>query len=409
MGGITLNVWVAALFYDPVEKHMKKVPKALPDDEEDEEDDECTSLQKPKFVISTEDNSASMHQLPANDSFVENSDILKNSFVRSASSAAVPSIRHGGRERKVSVPVGRGEMVRARSGSSRINMNSSSMLNSVPETPSAMALYSQTRLPNSRRALPKRSPSTSSFQYISTPYHGSTLTLQPETFASSFSLKATGSNVQKNDADKQPETKKKLFDVTLLKDPLYLVILISNCTNAISYTNFIILLPVYAKSLGFDKTQGALLLSVVSALDLVGRIGGSALSDLGWIPKTWYYVGGLLVSGVSLAMLPFTSSYSILCIFCSVFGLGSGVYVGVTAVIMADMLGTERLQTSYGISLFVNGILQLFGPILCGIWYERSQSYLSLFCTLGVVLVAGASLWGFVPFIKKKDVEEENV
>lgn len=411
MGGITLNVWVAALFYDPVEKHMKRVPKALKEEEdEDNEADETTSLQKPKFVISTEDNSASMHQLaPTNEPFIDNTDILKNNFVRSQSSAAVPNVRHGGRERKVSVPVSRGEMVRARSGSSRSNINSSTALNAVPETPTAMDMYSRNRLPTSRRPLPKRSPSTSSFQYISTPYHGSTLTLQPETFASSFSLK-TASCVQKQDGKQEESAAKKLFDITLLKDPLYLVILISNCTNAISYTNFIILLPSYAANLGFDKTKGALLLSVVSTLDLIGRIGGSALSDLGWIPKTWYFVGGLLVSGVSLALLPFATEYSVLCGFCSIFGLGSGVYVGVTAVIMADMLGTERLQSSYGISLFVNGILQLAGPPLCGIWFERTKSFLSLFTTLGFVLIGGASIWGFVPFIKRKsDPQAENV
>ena len=39
--------------------------------------------------------------------------------------------------------------------------------------------------------LTKRSPSTSSFQYISTPYHGSTLSaLQPTEFASHLSLKS---------------------------------------------------------------------------------------------------------------------------------------------------------------------------------------------------------------------------
>lgn len=406
MGGITLNVWVAALFYDPVEKHMKRIPKQTVQSEEDEEVDENTALRKPEFIISTEDNSASMHQLSHNDSFVDNIDISKNSFIRSASSAAVPNYRgSSGRERKVSVPSSRGEMARVRSGSSRINMNSSSALNSVPETPDAMDMYAHQRLHTSRRQLVSiRSPSTSSFQYIATPFHGSTLTLQPETFSSSFSLKKTS----QDKTGKEGETpKKKLFDMSLLKDPLYLVILISNCTNAISYTNFIILLPSYANDLGFDKNKGALLLSVVSALDLVGRIGGSALSDLRLIPKAWYFVGGLFVSGVSLALLPFSGTYSMICVYCSIFGLASGVYVGVTAVIMADMLGTERLQSSYGISLFVNGILQLIGPPICGIWFEETHSYVSLFCTLGIVLVIGAALWAFIPFIKKKQTPDE--
>lgn len=66
----------------------------------------------------------------------------------------------------------------------------------------------------------------------------------------------------------------KYFDLSLLRDPAYLIILISNCTNAISYTNFIILLPAYALELQFNKDQAAYLLSIVSLFDLIGRIGG---------------------------------------------------------------------------------------------------------------------------------------
>lgn len=412
MGGITLNCWVAALFYDPVEKHLKKVPKKATDEDEYDNEDNNSLSHKPKFMISTEDNSASLYQLNENDTFIENPDDLNNSFIRSASSAAVPNYRGigGGRERKISVPTSRGELARVRSGSSRNQLTGSSTLHSVPETNNAMDMYSHSRLPSSRRSrptIPRRSPSTSSFQYVSTPYHGSTLTLQPETFASSFSLKA-GSCVQKQGEKDESVKKNKFFDISLLKDPLYLVILISNSTNAISYTNFIILLPSYALTLGFDKNHGALLLSIVSALDLVGRIGGSALSDINLIPKEWYFIGGLFMSGVSLSLLPFSENYTTISVFCAIFGLASGVYVGITAVIMADLLGTERLQSSYGISLFVNGILQLAGPPLCGIWFEHIHSYVPIFLWLGIVLVIGATIWGVVPFIKKtKDSEKD--
>ncbi|EFA11506.1 monocarboxylate transporter 9 [Tribolium castaneum] len=399
MGGVTLNVWVAALFYDPVEKHMKKVP-IEPKDSESEE----ASPLKPKFVISTEDSMASLQHIPHNDSFLENLDISSNNFNRSVSSAAMQNFKAPtSRERKISMPTGRNELMKAGTGS-RTNMNSSSALHAVPESGNG-AMQSQGRLTSSRRIrVPKRSPSTSSFQYVSTPYHGSTLTLQPETFASSFSLKS----VKKTDGKEPPVKKNKFFDISLLKDPLYLVILISNATNAVSYTNFIILLPSFAKELGYNMTMGALLLSIVSALDLVGRIGGSALSDLHLCPKAAYFIGGLLVSGISLGIMPFFTGYGMISFFCAVFGLASGIYVGVTAVIMADMLGEERLQSTYGISLFVNGILQLVGPPLCGIWFEQTKSFVSLFCILGVILVVGASIWVFVPFIRKPRSEDSD-
>jgi MFS family permease len=404
MGGVMLNVWVAALFYDPVEKHMKRVRVEPPDSDSDENQ----SFIKPKFEINAEETMVSLPHIPHTDSFPDNFDISSNHFNRSVSSAAVQNYKPTtSRERKISVPTGRNELLKAKiaTAGSRTNMNSSSALHAVPESNNgAMDLQSQGRLTGSRRSrVPRRSPSTSSFQYISTPYHGSTLTLQPETFASSFSLKSA----RKVDG-KDAEPKKKFFDLSLLKDPLYLIILFSNATNAISYTNFIVLLPLYAKSLGYNSEMGALLLSVVSALDLVGRIGGSALSDLHLCPKAAYFIGGLLVSGISLAFLPFFNGYIVICVFCSVFGLASGIYVGITAVIMADMLGEERLQSSYGISLFVNGILQLAGPPACGIWIEKSKSYISLFCTLGVILIIGSVIWVIVPFLKKPQVKNDD-
>nr|CAH7743359.1 unnamed protein product [Callosobruchus chinensis] len=395
MGGITLNVFVAALFYDKVELHMKREPI-------EKKDEEADTLQA-KFIISQED---SLPSLPHADSFLEHIESSEGSFNRSVSSAAVQNLKSKEhRERKISMPMGKHEVMKAKAGHS---MSSNTTLHAVPEKESnggkAMEVYSQSRLPSTRRrSAPKRSTSTSSFQYISTPYHGSTLTLQPEIFASSFSLKAGAKGKTKEEEVKKP----KLFDISLLKDPIYLVILISNATNAISYTNFLILLPSYAQTLNFDKNQGALLLSIVSALDLVGRIGGSALSDLTNFPKCWYFVIGLLVSGISLGFMPLFGNYWVIAAFCCLFGVSSGVYVGVTAIVMADMLGEERLQSTYGMGLFVNGILQLVGPPLCGLWYETVKSYVSLFISLGITITAGASLWIFVPCFQRKAKEKE--
>ncbi|CAH0562102.1 unnamed protein product [Brassicogethes aeneus] len=433
MGGLTLNVWVAALFYDPVENHLKPAT-----DDEDEEQHEKPELDESeivpaKFTISTEDSLVSLHHIPHNDSFISSNLAdgtltgTGNTFNRSVSSAAFQNIKsqmqNQHRERKISMPTGRNEVMRAKHGAvgSHSIINSSSTLHAVPEKSSngvgaggAMDMFSHSRLPNSRqrRGLPKRSPSTSSFQYISTPYHGSTLTLQPETFASSFSLRSIRTNKTAEAEDDQSAVhgqKKKFFDISVLSDPVYLIILISNATNAIGYTNFIILLPYYANYLNYSKDMGAYLLSIVSALDLVGRIGGSALSDITKFPKCWYFFGGLFVSGVSLFIMPFFHEYRYIAVVCGVFGLASGIYVGITAVIMADMLGEEKLQSTYGISLFVNGVLQFVGPPICGKWYDATKSFVSLFCSLGATIIAGSLIWSFMPlFINKKSKSQRD-
>ncbi|XP_038220363.1 uncharacterized protein LOC119838485 [Zerene cesonia] len=385
-----------------------------------EEDPNELNLSNPKLVFTSEDDHAErcpngsppIHKPRSHVNLDDRSD-----FARSAS--ATQFTKNEERTRKISTPSKHGIQHISSKISNHLPSNPS-LLESVPEGKSSRVnsqdgFGKKLVLPKT----PKRSPSTSSFQYMSTPFHGSTLSAfeKPSEFASQFSLKSVTDSLapisyccgckkrKEDDAKKEPN---KYFDVQLLKDPIYLVILISNCTCAISYTNFIILVPSYAKECGFDKSLGAYLLSIISALDLVGRIGGSALSDIVLTPKRYFFITGLLFSGISLSMIPLVSSYSAISAFCCVFGIASGINVGVTALVMTEMLGTERLMSSYGISLFVNGILQLIGPPICGAWFEYTQSYKSLFVTLGFILIFGASLWIFVPIIHRRRRMREN-
>lgn len=69
---------------------------------------------------------------------------------------------------------------------------------------------------------------------------------------------------------------------------------------------------------------------------------------------------------------------------------------------MAEMLGIDRLTSSYGISLFLNGILQLLGPPICLSVYERIHGYRPIFLVLGLFLLAGSSLWLFMPCVLRR-------
>ena len=395
MGAVTLNVWASALLYHPVEWHL--VPARPPDDSEVHDNGETMSVTVTSSPEQATEKGNSQLASLSNSMNEKAAPIVP----KSASSVALEYYKNTpvqGRTRKISMPTGR-EI----SG----QMHSTPTLHAVPERGGAMvesAKYIRTT------RSPLHSPSTSSFNYVSTPYHGSTLSvLHPErastltlnAISSTFTRKSTIREQKRREHDEKDQ-QNKFFDFSLLKDPIYLVILISNSTNAISYTNFVILLPAYAISLGFDNWDASLLLSIVSMLDLVGRIGGSALSDIKIMPKHWYFVGGLLASGISLAIMPTSNTYTMLSVYCAFFGLASGIYVGITAVIMADMLGTEKLTSSYGISLFVNGVIQLVGPPICGIVFEQIGSYGPIFSILGIILVFGSSLWIMVPFIRKR-------
>ncbi|XP_045509260.1 monocarboxylate transporter 13-like isoform X2 [Colias croceus] len=403
LGGIMLNVWAAALLFQPVEEHMVKKFKEPVDDEEGPQDDILFEEEEPIETY----NMTNMQNGHPDGIAKENSEKNLAQVQIHSQMNSSQNLRHNVSKRKLSYtrPI------------TKVTLSSASMApDGIPDSKK----LGSTETFGRRLSTTKRNMSTSSFAYVSTPFHGSTLSAfdQPNEFASQFSLKSITDSVAdvayccfccKRKKRKEPS---KFFDVSLLSDPSYLVILISSTSVAISVTNFIILLPSYAQNIGYDKSRGAYLLSTVSALDLVGRIGGSTLCDLNLIPKTFYFVGGLFFSGVILTAIPFLQSYTTLSIFCALFGLASGINCGVTTLVMAEILGADKLMSTYGISLFVNGFLQLVGPPICGLWFEHDKNYVNMFVTFGFIFIAGSSLWLFMPIInrrKKKQMEGQKV
>jgi hypothetical protein len=195
MGAITLNCFIAALFYDDVSKHMKKV-KIETDDgieeqdttvnkfdkilEEQEDDDSGLNengTKKAKFILTHDDMCTTPVQTPTLDhkSDIFKFSVPKNSFEqRSISAVVVQNVANEQRMRKISTPLKEDQ----RNGTVA---SFTTQLNSTPSLYADMNSSMRLNRLNSNRASRPRglkaSPSTSSFQYISTPYHGNFLKL----------------------------------------------------------------------------------------------------------------------------------------------------------------------------------------------------------------------------------------
>ena len=64
--------------------------------------------------------------------------------------------------------------------------------------------------------------------------------------------------------------------------------------------------------------------------------------------------------------------------FCAVFGITSGAYVGLTSVVLVDLLGLDKLTNAFGLLLLFQGIASVIGPPIIGkryIFIDRNQQY----------------------------------
>ncbi|KAK2578655.1 hypothetical protein KPH14_012144 [Odynerus spinipes] len=427
MGALTLNTLVCGLLYDPVELHMIAVPieegidnDALSLDEPIEEKSQPIDPAKLNSTVHDEKN----EKLESTTKQVQNLTELLNYSTSNTSkeggSETLAKYDEEGEEDRSTVNE-HASGVNEEDIKDRRNFQEKAIEENVKDTSNTgdKKLFNEEKLatnePFNSRQVSTMSENGSGVLGISIKMHlhedNESVKMEKSGQVEVPTSKSSKSSVLETLPIKDEKRRHihQFFDFSVLKDPIYLVILISNSTSAISNTNFMLLLPSYANSQGFDQNSSALLLSVVSALDLIGRISGASLSDIDFVPKYYYFVGGLGTSGIALALLPMANSYGMLSFFCALFGLSSGMYIGITTVILADMLGMEKLSSSYGISLFVNGVLQLLGPPICGVIYEHVGSYKPIFLAFGIILILGTALWAVVPLIKrnsKKKVAE---
>ncbi|KAF7395599.1 hypothetical protein HZH68_009649 [Vespula germanica] len=424
MGALTLNTLVCALLYHPVEQHMIAVPieegidnEALSLDEPIDEKRQSIDPAKLNSIVQDEKN----EKIESTTKQVQNlTELLNYSKLTTSKEEGFEKLTKSNEEEKQDQWIVKDQIMHIGSedDNEKRDLRDKSDEENVKETSSTSdrnlvdKKQFVTNEPFNSCQISTMSDNGSNVLGISIKMH-----LQEDNESVKVDKPvpveiSTSKSSKSETSSTKGESSKKVhlsFDFSMLKDPIYLVILISNSTSAISNTNFMIHLPSYANSQGFDQNSSALLLSIVSALDLIGRISGASLSDIDFVPKYYYFVGGLGTSGIALALLPMADSYGMLSFFCALFGLSSGMYIGITTVILADMLGTEKLSSSYGISLFVNGVLQLVGPPVCGVIFEHVGSYKPIFLAFGIILILGTALWAIVPLIKrnsKKKIEE---
>jgi len=209
-------------------------------------------------------------------------------------------------------------------------------------------------------------------------------------------LNAENSDSKKDQKDKvdgksMMTTLKTMVNVSLLADPKFLLIGISNLFGFLGF--FVPFL--YVPSMASDKEnisvdQSALLLSVIGISNTFGRIGCGYISDFSWVDSLFVTNISFFLTGICIFIFPFLNSFTEYIILCLIFGLCIASLVTLTSIVLVDVLGIERLTSAFGILIMFRGIATILGPPIAGMVYEAAKSYSASFFVSGCfLLVAG--------------------
>jgi MFS transporter, DHA1 family, multidrug resistance protein len=153
----------------------------------------------------------------------------------------------------------------------------------------------------------------------------------------------------------------------------------------LGYGAFLGFLPIYAKTVGLNDAEIAIVLGSQLATAVVAKPISGRLSDgLGRKPVI---VIGLLFCAIALPLIFRSETLAMFVVVAPLLGLGIAAVTPVTNALIADLASARRLGAAMGVFGTIWDIGEAAGPIIAG-FLIGGLGYASTFDTLGLMTVA---------------------
>ncbi|XP_031622504.1 uncharacterized protein LOC116340250 isoform X4 [Contarinia nasturtii] len=166
-----------------------------------------------------------------------------------------------------------------------------------------------------------------------------------------------------------------MLDVSLLKNPVFMLIGISNVFGMAGlYVPFVYLVDA-ARLNGIPQDSASFLLSIIGITNTFGRVFCGYIADFPKVDSLLLNNICLVVSTVAVAATPFCVAYEHYVIMSIFFGLAVSGYISLTSIILVDLLGLDKLTNAFGLLILFRGAAAIVGSPLAGAVYDVTQSY----------------------------------
>ncbi len=124
-------------------------------------------------------------------------------------------------------------------------------------------------------------------------------------------------------------------------------------------------LPVFLFSQGIGAFQTGIIFAIQVLIIAGSKPFFGMIADR--VDKRIQIAAGLIIIGCSIAVIPFTSSFSLFLVISAIFGMGMSLSTVATTAYVADVAGKEQIGASMGALSSIMDIGQSLGPLITGI------------------------------------------
>ncbi|XP_034102933.1 uncharacterized protein LOC117567213 [Drosophila albomicans] len=181
------------------------------------------------------------------------------------------------------------------------------------------------------------------------------------------------------------------LDISLLQDPSFILMCLSVTLMSVGCPYMLYYLPAHVISIGYNKSEAGYLVAISAVLDLCGRLGLGWLSDLQLFDRKKTYTLCILGAGLAVLTIPFAKTLILVGLSAAVYGLCLGSWYVLMPVLLADVFGTDRISSSYGLVRMFQSIGAISVPPLAGLLRDLSGDYEICFYCMGSCMVLGCT------------------
>lgn len=198
-----------------------------------------------------------------------------------------------------------------------------------------------------------------------------------------------------------------MLDVSLLKDPVFMLMGVSNIFGMAGlYVPFVYLVNA-AMDHGVAKNDAAMLVSIIGITNTVGRVVCGWVADLPQVNSLLLNNICLLISTVAVSLTPLCYSYSAYIAMSIAFGIAISGYISLTSIILVDLLGLDKLTNAFGLLILFRGFAALLGTPLAGAIYDITKTYDLPFYMAGALFAVSTITSFLAPCMKRFSGSDE--
>lgn len=122
----------------------------------------------------------------------------------------------------------------------------------------------------------------------------------------------------------------------------------------------------YCKDLGIPEDKSSKLLMIYGLSSCVMRIASGRLCDIKWINPIYVYQIGLFTIAVAVISFGVVSAYLPLCVVSVFYGIGDGISLSLTNLLLLTAVEPERRASAFGLGNMFISISTTVGAPLAG-------------------------------------------